>query len=1016
MLLLWDTSRVSCEVLEVGSQFIHVQALCKVTHVSFVANFVYPVYCILERRKLWDHLTIVGASLALPWIILGDFNCYSSSNDKVGGVPLRPYDVNDFLKFRMALTLEDASSTGSFFTWTNGSIWSKLDRALVNDGWTTLGLTCSVSFLPMEPVSDHCPLVVSLVRCFPGGVRPFNFLNMWLEHPSFDEILGSKWGLWVGGTAQFSWASKLKSLKAPLKSLNREEFGGIFEKAKAANGCFKEAVKAHMADPLNEDLKHQCQVLGDKACFLMNAEWSFISQKSRCKHLVEGDRCTKYFHSLIKRDNVRSSISHLVKDDGSLTSSPKEVSTLLLDFYTDILGHFHDDEIRAALFDIGNDNAPGPDGFSSTFFNARWDVVGKDVCTDVKEFFVTGVLLKSWNHTILALLPKTSCFPHLGDFRPIGLTNVLYKLIMKILARLMAPFLPCFVDKAQGAFVKDRNIVDNIFIAQELVRGYSRKRCTPSCMLMVDIRKAFDSVYCSFIEAVLRGFGFPELFLRWILACVRHPTFSVSYNGQLHRFFEGKQGLRQGDPMSPAFFILCIEYLSRLLLMKTRGSDFTFHPKCDGTCITHLAFADDLMLFSYGNEASVNILMSCLEDFEAVSGLSFNPTKSSIYLAGVSGERRARFLARVGFSEGSFPVRYLGIPLAPTSVSVDQFSPLTAIEQYIQNWGHHSLSYAGKVKLIRSVIQGIEGFWFQVFPLHDAVLQKIRSSCTQFFWGGRPARVAWDDLYMLKSEGGLGLMDLKTGNLALLTRSIWLFHTNADSLWVRFVRNYYLGNSSFWNYSPRDRDSFLFKKLCGIRDRLFALFGGFDATIEGLHRCCVVGRLDTGLVYNVMWVSHGSRPWMKLIWRNFIPPKFSFTLWLSCRKRLATRDSLGFMNLEDVSCVFCRDADESCAHLFFACPFSSAIWNHIRNWLGIRRQMSTLESAIKWIKKEHGGKSLHSRAILLAFCIVVHEIWRARNGLVFVHEGTSLDAIVARVKLATYRILIRLFPLLEITF
>ncbi|GAA0164288.1 hypothetical protein LIER_39754 [Lithospermum erythrorhizon] len=139
----------------------------------------------------------------------------------------------------------------------------------------------------MEPVSDHCPLVVSAT---------------------------------------------------PLKSLNRDEFGSIFEKAKAANVCFKEAVKAHMADPGNENLKHQCQVLREKASFFMNAERSFISQKSRCKHLVEGDHCTKYFHRLIKRDNVRSSISHLVKEDGSLTSSPTEVSTLLLDFYKELFG------------------------------------------------------------------------------------------------------------------------------------------------------------------------------------------------------------------------------------------------------------------------------------------------------------------------------------------------------------------------------------------------------------------------------------------------------------------------------------------------------------------------------------------------------------------------------------------------------------------------------------------------------------------------------------------------------
>ncbi|GAA0142621.1 hypothetical protein LIER_03475 [Lithospermum erythrorhizon] len=128
--------------------------------------------------------------------------------------------------------------------------------------------------------------------------------------------------------------------------------------------------------------------------------------------------------------------------------------------------------------------------------------------------------------------------------------------------------------------------------------------------------------------------------------------------------------------------------------------------------------------------------MTSLETFEGVSGLSFNPAKSSIFLAGVKEDRKRSILERVGFPEGTFPVRYLGIPLAPTSVSVKDFFPFTdAIDQFIQKWGHHSLSYARKVELIRSVIQGVDGFWFQVFPMHDAVHRKIRSSCTQFFWG-----------------------------------------------------------------------------------------------------------------------------------------------------------------------------------------------------------------------------------------------------------------------------------------
>ncbi|GAA0162662.1 hypothetical protein LIER_18702 [Lithospermum erythrorhizon] len=521
---------------------------------------------------------------------------------------------------------------------------------------------------------------------------------MWLDHPSFDDVLRSVWDTWHGGMAQFSLCSKLKALKTPLKALNRDEFGTIFEKAKEANAAFKQAVHAHMDDPLNVTLKLKCHKLRERANFLSEAERSFISQKSRCKFLLEGDRCTKYFHSLIKRDNVRNSISHIVKSDGSCTSSPEEVSILLVDFYKELFGsskEVHpidedvvtngyilsttdgislvapvlDIEIREALFDIGNEKAPGPDGFSSAFFISRWDLVGGDVCRAVREFFITGVLLKNWNHTILALLPKVTGSPRVSDFQPIGLTNVLYKVITKILSRRLSLFLPKLIDKAQGAFVQGRNIVDNIWVAQELVRGYNRSRCTPSCMLMLDIRKAFDTVSWSFLEDVLKGFGLPELFIGWIMACIRKPTFSISFNGVLHGYFEGKRGLRQGDPMSPALFLLCIEYLSRLLKMKTGGYIFSFHPKCQGAQITHLAFADDLMLFSYGDMASVDVLMTSVETFQGVSVLSFNPTKSSIFLAGVKEDRKRSILERVGFPEGTFPVRYLGIPLAPKKVS-----------------------------------------------------------------------------------------------------------------------------------------------------------------------------------------------------------------------------------------------------------------------------------------------------------------------------------------------------------
>ncbi|KAG9133260.1 hypothetical protein Leryth_020752, partial [Lithospermum erythrorhizon] len=116
----------------------------------------------------------------------------------------------------------------------------------------------------------------------------------------------------------------------------------------------------------------------------------------------------------------------------------------------------------------------------------------------------------------------------------------------------------------------------------------------------------------------------------------------------LHGYFKREGRDKVIRCSAPSFF--CIEYLSRLLKVKTRRDVFSFHPKCQGAHITHLAFVDDLMLFSYGDMASVEILMTCLETFEGVSGLSFNPAKSSISLAGVKEDRKRSILERVGFS------------------------------------------------------------------------------------------------------------------------------------------------------------------------------------------------------------------------------------------------------------------------------------------------------------------------------------------------------------------------------
>jgi hypothetical protein len=168
----------------------------------------------------------------------------------------------------------------------------------------------------------------------------------------------------------------------------------------------------------------------------------------------------------------------------------------------------------------------------------------------------------------------------MGDFRPIAYCNVVYKCITKIISNRMLPFLSDLVSLNQSAFIPSRSISENVLLAREIVRGYHKEKGNPRCTLKIDLMKAYDSVNWDFMIYSLHCFGFSKKFLSWIKECITSPKFSICLNGTLVGYFEGKKGLRQGDPLSPYLFVLTMEVLSRIIAVHTSGgSGFKFHPK-----------------------------------------------------------------------------------------------------------------------------------------------------------------------------------------------------------------------------------------------------------------------------------------------------------------------------------------------------------------------------------------------------------------------------------------------------
>lgn len=147
----------------------------------------------------------------------------------------------------------------------------------------------------------------------------------------------------------------------------------------------------------------------------------------------------------------------------------------------------------------------------------------------------------------------------------------------------------------------------------------------------MDIAKAFDTLSWRFLFSCLQSLNIPQQFLSWLRACICTTNFTVGYNGYVNGYFKGIRGLRQGDPLSPYLFVIAVNTLSLMLNQAAQEMRFNYHSKCQGSKLTHLCFADDLLIFMDGSLESVQSVLQVLREFELRSGLAVSVQKSSFF-------------------------------------------------------------------------------------------------------------------------------------------------------------------------------------------------------------------------------------------------------------------------------------------------------------------------------------------------------------------------------------------------
>nr|GEU58370.1 hypothetical protein [Tanacetum cinerariifolium] len=348
----------------------------------------------------------------------------------------------------------------------------------------------------------------------------------------------------------------------------------------------------------------------------------FIKKKAKVKWLKVGDSNIAYFHNTVKSHISRSRIDVVIDSNGTLFAND-HVAEAFVNHYETFLGQLSSSEVKEAMFSMGNDKSPGPDGFTTAFFKETWDIVASDVVKAVQEFFVNGNLLEELNHTVIALIPKVISPTRINDYHPISCCNVLFKCICKIISNCIKGSLNALISPNQSTFVLGRRISDNILLTQEFMHNYHLDRGSPRCAFKVNIQKAYDTIDWGILKVILSAFGFHLRMITCIMECVSSTSFLICIMDRFMVIFGVRKAFFKAILYLLSFFSLIMDVLTLMLQRRVRNSNlFTYHRYCSKLELINLCFADDLFLYAHGDVESARVIMDALEEFKLASGLT----------------------------------------------------------------------------------------------------------------------------------------------------------------------------------------------------------------------------------------------------------------------------------------------------------------------------------------------------------------------------------------------------------
>uniref|UniRef100_A0A2N9FPZ2 Reverse transcriptase domain-containing protein n=1 Tax=Fagus sylvatica TaxID=28930 RepID=A0A2N9FPZ2_FAGSY len=288
--------------------------------------------------------------------------------------------------------------------------------------------------------------------------------------------------------------------------------------------------------------------------------------------------------------------------------------------------------------------------------------------------------------------------------------------------------------------------------------------------------------------------GFPVLFYKKYWDIVGNNVIKAT------KSFIPSRGLRQGDPLSPYLFILSQDILSRIIENQFNGGGLSGVKASIGSpAITHVMYADDIVMFSKATRNEASNLNHCIEKYCKWSGQLVNRNKSGLFFSKHTQKPVIRSIKQLlQMKSLKNDAMYLGSPMFTSSSSIKDFKYLQdKLESRLMGWRSKCLSWAGRCTMIKSVAQALPTYTMSTFEVPKKICENLDAVTRRFWWNPKTpsgrflAWKSWDALCLPKKDGGLGFRKNKNFNKALLAKLAWMVVSNRNSICMKLVRSKY---------------------------------------------------------------------------------------------------------------------------------------------------------------------------------------------------------------------------------